>query len=149
MLEAEFKEGGGAAKLKQLGIGSDSNNLVSAIVAEAGDAIPREPEKSKLMGHRARVTKVAFHPMYTQLASSSEDASIKIWDYETGEVEQTLREHTGMVNYIAFNPSGDHLASCARDMTIKLWKRNKEQEYRCQRTLQGHEHVEVEAFEQA
>lgn len=45
-----------------------------------------------------------------------------------------------MVNYIAFNPSGDHLASCARDMTIKLWKRNKEQEYRCQRTLQGHEH---------
>lgn len=109
-------------------------------MAEAGDAIPREPEKSKFMGHRARVTKVAFHPIYTQLASSSEDASIKIWDYETGEVEQTLREHTGMVNYIAFNPSGDHLASCARDMTIKLWKRNKEQEYRCQRTLQGHEH---------
>lgn len=95
-------------------------------MAEAGDAIPREPEKSKLMGHRARVTKIAFHPIYTQIASSSEDAAIKIWDYETGECEQTLRDHTGMINYIAFNPSGKGLASCARDMTIKLWKLNND-----------------------
>jgi hypothetical protein len=27
-------------------------------ISKAGDAIPREPEKRKLMGHRARVTKV-------------------------------------------------------------------------------------------
>lgn len=56
-------------------------------ISKSGDAIPREPEKKKLMGHRARVTKVQFHPTYTQLATSSEDASIKIWDYETGECE--------------------------------------------------------------
>lgn len=41
----------------------------SADEAEAkknsGDAIPREPEKMKLRGHRARITKVAFHPIYT------------------------------------------------------------------------------------
>ena len=79
-----------------------------------------------MVGHRARVTRVIFHPIYTQIATSSEDASIKIWDYETGECESTLREHTGMVNYICFNPQGDVMASCARDMTIKLWKMNKE-----------------------
>jgi hypothetical protein len=27
-------------------------------ISKSGDAIPREPEKKKLMGHRARVTKV-------------------------------------------------------------------------------------------
>ena len=54
---------------------------------QSGDAIPREPEKLKLTGHRARVTRIKFHPVYTQIASSSEDASIKIWDYETGECE--------------------------------------------------------------
>ena len=31
----------------------------------AGDAIPREPEKLKLKGHRSKVTKIAFHPIYT------------------------------------------------------------------------------------
>lgn len=118
----------------------DSTDFVAKLVAESGDAIPREPHKSKLVGHRLRVTKVAFHPVYSILASSSEDATIKMWDYETGECEQTLREHTGMVNYVSFSPSGDHLASCSRDMTIKLWKRNSEQEFRCHRTLQGHEH---------
>ena len=53
----------------------------------SGQSIPREPEKEKLRGHRAKVTKIAFHPVYTQIASSSEDASIKLWDFETGECE--------------------------------------------------------------
>ena len=33
---------------------------VLALAKQAGDAIPREPEKMKLMGHRARITKVIF-----------------------------------------------------------------------------------------
>ena len=91
MLENEFKAGGlgSAAKLKELGLNgnADGKDLMAALVAEAGDAIPREPERSKMMGHRARITRVAFHPIYTVLASSSEDAAIKLWDYETGECE--------------------------------------------------------------
>ena len=31
----------------------------------AGESIPREPEKSKLRGHRSKITRVAFHPVYT------------------------------------------------------------------------------------
>ena len=61
--------------------------MIAKLVAEAGDAIPREPEKSKFKGHRLRVTRVLFHPIYSILASSSEDATIKMWDYETGECE--------------------------------------------------------------
>ena len=76
-------EKGGTVVSKTAGDASGGKDEVAA----AGDAIPREPEKKKLMGHRARVTKVQFHPTYTQLATSSEDASIKIWDYETGECE--------------------------------------------------------------
>ena len=111
-----------------------------SLMKATGDAIPREPENKKLKGHRARISKCSFHPVYTQIATSSEDATIKLWDYETGECEQTLREHTGMVNYLNFNHNGESLASCARDMTIKLWKINKEQEFKCFKTLKGHEH---------
>jgi platelet-activating factor acetylhydrolase IB subunit alpha len=30
-------------------------------------------------GHKATVTCIAFHPQFTQLATSSEDGSIKVW----------------------------------------------------------------------
>ena len=35
-----------------------------------GDGMPREPQKYVLTGHRARVTKVAIHPMYNLCASA-------------------------------------------------------------------------------
>lgn len=133
-MEKEFKENGHISKKMGAVPGEEDQKQAT------GDAIPREPHKLKMMGHRARVTRCIFHPIYDQVATSSEDASIKIWNYETGEVEQTLREHTGMVNYISFSPDGQSMASCARDMTIKLWKLNKEQEFRCTKTLQGHDH---------
>ena len=65
----------------------NSDGYEQKVAKSSGDAIPREPEKMKLRGHRSKVTKVVFHPVYTQIASSSEDASIKIWDYGTGECE--------------------------------------------------------------
>ena len=112
----------------------------SEIAKNSGDAIPREPEHLKLLGHKAKITMVGFHPIYTQIASSSEDATIKIWDYETGECEQTLREHTGMVNNFCFHPNGESMASCSKDMTIKLWKRKHGDDFKVYKTMQGHEH---------
>jgi platelet-activating factor acetylhydrolase IB subunit alpha len=44
------------------------------------------------------------------LASSSDDASIKLWDIETGKFESTLKGHTGNVNYVTFDPTGQFLA---------------------------------------
>lgn len=55
------------------------------------------------------------------MATASDDASIKLWDYEEGELEATMKSHTGKVNYIAYHPSGKILASCSTDMTVKLW----------------------------
>ena len=43
--------------------------------------IPQAPAKHSLKGHRANVTSLAFHPQYTQLASTSEDGSVKLWDF--------------------------------------------------------------------
>ena len=69
-----------------------------------GDGLPREPEKGVLTGHRARITKIALHPTYSLCASASEDTHIRLWDYEQGEHERTLKGHTGMVNCVAFSP---------------------------------------------
>jgi len=40
--------------------------------------IPRPPEKYCLTGHRSTVTRVIFHPVFSVIASASEDASIKV-----------------------------------------------------------------------
>jgi platelet-activating factor acetylhydrolase IB subunit alpha len=101
--------------------------------------IPRPPEKFMLSGHRATVTRVIFHPVYSVIASCSEDASIKLWDYESGNFERSLKGHTDVVQDIAFDPqSGKLLCSCSADMSIRLW--DIQETYSCIKTLQGHDH---------
>lgn len=99
--------------------------------------IPRPPEKYSLTGHRAPVTRVIFHPMYSVMVSSSEDGTIKVWDYETGDYEKTLKGHTDSIQDIAFDHSGKFLVSCSADMSIKLWDFSS---YECVKTMHGHDH---------
>ncbi|VDN42926.1 unnamed protein product [Gongylonema pulchrum] len=44
---------------------------------QPGEWIPRPPEKFCLTGHRSPITRVIFHPVFTLIASSSEDSTIK------------------------------------------------------------------------
>lgn len=100
--------------------------------------IPRPPEKHCLTGHRAPVTKVIFHPVFSLMVSASEDATLKVWDFETGEYERTLKGHTDSVQDIAFDQTGKLLVSCSADMSIKLW--DFQQTYACLKTMHGHDH---------
>lgn len=59
-----------------------------------------------ILGHRAPVTRVIFHPMFSLMVSASEDATMKVWDFETGEYERTLKGHTDPIQDIAFDASG-------------------------------------------
>merc|ERR1712018_406950 len=99
--------------------------------------IPRPPEKYSLVGHRAPVNRVLFHPIFSVMISASEDASLKIWDFETGDYERTLKGYTDSVQDMAFDTAGKLLASCAADMSIKLWDFTT---YDCTKTLVGHDH---------
>ncbi|KAF9924822.1 protein with putative role during mitosis [Linnemannia zychae] len=107
-------------------------------VTSSGDWIPRPPERWALTGHRSPITRVTFHPVFTILASASEDTTIRICDYETGEYERTLKGHTKAVQDIAFDPKGNLLVSCSNDLSIKIW--DLQQDYKCIKTLFGHDH---------
>ncbi|ETN82836.1 WD domain, G-beta repeat protein [Necator americanus] len=100
--------------------------------------IPRPPERFALTGHRAPITRVVFHPVWSVMASCSEDSTIKIWDYETGEFERSLKGHTDSVQDIAFDKAGKMLVSCSADMSIKVWEFGGS--YACVKTLKGHDH---------
>jgi platelet-activating factor acetylhydrolase IB subunit alpha len=102
--------------------------------------LPRAPARHTLGGHRSPVTCVAFHPVFSSLASGSEDTTIKIWDWELGELERTIKGHTKAVLDVDFGGprGGTLLASCSSDLTIKLW--DCSDEYKNIRTLPGHDH---------
>jgi len=101
---------------------------------------PRPPFKYTLSGHRSPITCVLFHPTYSNLITASEDATIKLWDSESGEFERTLKGHTGSVNSLSLQPgTAKILASCSADMTIKLWDFTSG-EFECLKTLKGHDH---------
>ncbi|TFY77049.1 hypothetical protein EWM64_g6963 [Hericium alpestre] len=107
--------------------------------ASQTDWVPRSPAAHDLMGHRNVVNKVAFHPAYSLLASASEDATVKIWDWETGEFERTLKGHTKSVQDVDFDHKGNLLVTCASDMFIKIWDTTNE--YKNTKTFPGHDHT--------
>jgi platelet-activating factor acetylhydrolase IB subunit alpha len=83
---------------------------------------------------------MAFHPVYSSLASGSEDCTIKIWDWEYGQLERTLKGHRRPVLGLEYGGPKDQirLASCSSDLTIKIW--DPSNEYANVRTLCGHDH---------
>ncbi|PKI85179.1 Lissencephaly-1 [Malassezia vespertilionis] len=105
-----------------------------AFVASWHPSTPRHT----LLGHRQPITDAAFHPRFSMLATASEDMTIKIWDWETGELEQTLKGHTKPVQSIAFDYGGKYLVSCSSDLAIKIW--DITEGWKNVRTMHGHEH---------
>ncbi|KAJ3359679.1 protein with putative role during mitosis, partial [Kappamyces sp. JEL0680] len=89
--------------------------------------------------HLKPVLSMAIHPFHLRLASGSDDASIKIWDLETGAFEKTLKGHTRAVTALAFDRSGGHLLSSSADLSIKVW--DCVNGWACVRTLHGHDNT--------
>lgn len=115
--------------------------------------IPRSPARHSLSGHRMPITGLAFHPTFTVVATSSEDSTIKVWDWETGEFEQTIKGHTKPVHDVDFSFDGKLLSidlvhllvslfcvvSCSSDLTLKVW--DSTNAYTILKTLHGHDHT--------
>jgi WD40 repeat protein len=63
---------------------------------------------------------VAWSPDGAKIASCSE-ATVFLWDAETGELQSTLAGHSNMVVSLAWSPSGAQLASASNDKTVIVW----------------------------
>ncbi|MBE9008546.1 trypsin-like peptidase domain-containing protein [Fortiea sp. LEGE XX443] len=70
-----------------------------------------------------RVNSVAISPDGRTLASSSGDATIKIWNLTTGQEIRTLNAHSDslLFNSVAISPDGRTLAGGSVLGTIKIW----------------------------
>lgn len=123
---------------------SELDNLTPSALSkrskDPGSWLPRHPPRHTLESHRSVINCVAFHPVFSSVATGSDDYTIKVWDWEEGELERTIKGHTRAVLDVDFGgpKGGTLLASCSSDLKIKLW--DPANDYNNIRTLPGHDH---------
>ena len=72
-------------------------------------------------GHTSWINSIAISPDGKYIVSGSDDTTIKVWDFKTGECLNTLEGHIDSVNSISISPDGKYIVSGSDDDTIKIW----------------------------
>jgi WD40 repeat protein/serine/threonine protein kinase len=64
---------------------------------------------------------VAFDKEGERVAVASHDATVRVWNADTGQIIHVLKGHKWQAEGAVFMPNGRQLASCGLDGTVKLW----------------------------
>ncbi|MFJ2649897.1 hypothetical protein ACIO1C_24645 [Streptomyces sp. NPDC087420] len=78
-----------------------------------------------LPGNRGRALGVAFSPDGRQLADTSTDGTVRVWQWANGRVAgstpRVLRGHGGEAWSPEFSPDGRYLVTAGLDGTVRVW----------------------------
>ena len=87
----------------------------------AAAARPVEAVRVTLAGHTGKVRWIAYSHDGRRIATAGSDATVRIWNAETGELVYTLAGHTGEVAAVVFSPDDTKLASASWDRSARIW----------------------------
>ncbi|MGO8796943.1 MAG: AAA family ATPase [Candidatus Sulfotelmatobacter sp.] len=88
----------------------------------------------RLEGHKDRIWSVRVTPDGRRAVSGSMDATVKVWDLESGACLHTLEGHSAGVWSVDVTPDGRRAVSGGKDATVRVW--DLESGF-CQRSLLG------------
>ena len=77
---------------------------------------------------------VCFSPDGKMMACGCSDASVRLWDVESGSHIREMQGHRRGLDSVAFSPNGRFLASGSADGTVRIWEASTGREVH---TLQG------------
>ena len=79
------------------------------------------PAGVEISGHEASLKWLENDPRGKTVASASADATVRLWDLESGALDQGPLQHGNGVRALAYSPDGGRLAAGDRDGKVKLW----------------------------
>jgi WD40 repeat protein len=102
----------------------------SSMVSRRGAPVPTDAVSWQclqiLRGHRGSVNAIAIARDPKTIVSGSEDNTIKLWHFDSGEEERSLKaseaDWSGAVKTVALSPDQKIIASGSDDNTIQLWQ---------------------------
>lgn len=74
-------------------------------------------------GHSGNIDYLQFSKDGKTLFSCAHDATLKIWNVDTGELKETLIGHTNAVRFLSVSSTENLIASSGDDQTIRIWKK--------------------------
>ncbi|CCF56134.1 hypothetical protein KAFR_0A06990 [Kazachstania africana CBS 2517] len=85
-------------------------------------------------GQERGVNYVDYYPLPDKpyLVTSSDDLTVKIWDYQTKSCVATLEGHMSNVSFAVFHPTLPIIISGSEDGTLKIWNSST---YKVEKTL--------------
>ncbi|QDU39570.1 Serine/threonine-protein kinase PknB [Maioricimonas rarisocia] len=92
------------------------NNDICLLNVTSGQIVGR------LVGHGDSLQTLDFSPDGQQLASGSDDRTIRIWDVSDGRQLWMTIAHANSVRSLAFSPEGQTVVSGGDDSFLRLWR---------------------------
>jgi WD40 repeat protein len=75
-----------------------------------------------LLGHTGRVLSAEFSPDDTRIATTSNDATARIWNASTGKTTAVLSGHSSpLLGAARFSPDGSRVITTSWDKTARIW----------------------------
>lgn len=78
-------------------------------------------QEGSLEGHSDVVISVEWSPNANQVASVSDDHSVRIWDTATGQCTRVMMGHSSSVFSVKWSPDGKQVASDSADKLVRIW----------------------------
>ncbi|MGH2920288.1 MAG: BTAD domain-containing putative transcriptional regulator [Solirubrobacteraceae bacterium] len=75
----------------------------------------------ELRGHTSAINGLDFSPDGRHLASASSDETARIFNVETGKLEQTFVGHGDSVISVAYSADGRRIVTAGTDATVSVW----------------------------
>ncbi len=84
---------------------------------------PADSQTSPAAAHTDAIESIEFNDDGTQLLTTSDDYTIKLWDVASNRLTKTLRGHGGWVRDAVFFPGNDgRILSIGNDAAVRVWQ---------------------------